>query len=209
MAATRTRQHTAKARARQRRQAVRTPIQQRRYKAKRRRRHLRKDYDPISYGRERVPVSPVLNLTLKKVDDLEIVQFTVISGDRRAGVAERFGHSSQKFLFLHQNDPGFNPANPPLTSTHEYRNGGQNPHYPGFVGTPAFPRMPLGAHLTPHQLGIDMASNEEATAFCKATERVGLRFFQPYPTGSELHHVCCRMEMREVIEWLVKHRVIR
>jgi hypothetical protein len=204
-----TRQHTIAAHSRQRSQAARAAARRRHYRAQRRRKHLRTHYDPIAYGRERVPVSPILSLTLDKVDKLEIVQFTVISGDRRAGVAERFGHSSQEYLFLHQSEPGFNPANPPLTSTHEYRNGGENPRYPGYVGTPAFPRLKLGELLPPQLLGLDMASNGQAGVFCKETAKAGLHFFQPYQSGSELHHVCCRMTMNELIEWLHKHRVIR
>lgn len=206
---TATRQRTPKARAQQQRQAAVAVIKRRRYRAQKRRQHLRRHFDPIAYGREHVPVSPVLNLTLREVDKLQVVQFTVISGDRRAGVAERFGHSSQEYLFEHQNDPGFNPANPPLTSTHEYRNGGENPRYPGYVGTPAFPNMPIGAHLAPQQLGLDLASNDEASEFCRELAKVGLVFFQPYQSGSELHHVCCRMQMKDLIEWLVRRRVIR
>lgn len=206
---TATRQRTPKARAQQQRQAAAAVIKRRRYRAQKRRQHLKRHFDPIAYGREHVPVSPVLNLTLREIDKLQVVQFTVISGDRRAGVAERFGHSSQEYLFEHQNDPGFNPANPPLTSTHEYRNGGENPRYPGYVGTPAFPHMPTGAHLAPQQLGLDLASNDEASEFCREVERIGLTFFQPYPSDSELHHICCRMPMAELIEWLVRRRVIR
>lgn len=180
-----------------------------RAQARKRRKHLRVSYDAIAYGREHVPVSPILDLTLTKIDRLQVVKFTVISGDRRAGVAERFGHDSQLFLFEHQNDPGFNPANPPLTSSHEYRNGGENKRFPGFVGGPAFPRIPTGAKLEPQQLGLDLASNEEASRFCEETAKVGLEFFQPYRTGSELHHVCCRMGMDDLIEWLEHHHVIR
>lgn len=190
-------------------QQARAVAQRRRYKAHHRREHLKTHYDPIAYGHEHVPVSPVLNLTLTKIDELKIVEFTVISGDRRAGVAERFGHSSQLYLFEHQHDPGFNPANPPLTSTHEYRNGGENGRYPGYSGTPAYPKVPVGKHLGPHELGLDLASNAQATAFCEATAKVGLHFFQPYPTGSELHHVNCRMEIEELIRWLVRKGVIR
>lgn len=206
---TATRQHTRKAHGKQRRQHAAATVKARRAKAHKRRRHLATHYDPISYGTERVPVSPILKLTLDKVDKLDVVQFTVISGDRRAGVAERFGHSSQEYLFLHQNDPGFNPANPPLTSTHEYRNGGQNPRYPGYVGGAAFPRLPVGKLLGPQQLGLDLASNDQATVFCREVAKVGLEFFQPYPTGSELHHICCRMGAEELVQWLVHHRVIR
>jgi hypothetical protein len=181
----------------------------RRARARRRRDHLRTSYDPIAYGHEHVPISPVLDLTLTHLDKLQVVEFTVISGDRRAGVAEKFGHDSQLYLFEHQNDPGFNPANPPLTSSHEYKNGGSNPRFPGYVGGPAFPRIKLGAKLKPQQLGIDLGSNEEASRFCSEVKHVDLEFFQPYNTGSELHHVCCRMGMDELIKWLEHHHVIR
>lgn len=204
-----TRQHSRKAHAQQTNQHLRAAQRRRKYKAAKRRDHLRTHYDPIAYGAERIPVSPILALTLHEVDKLHIVSFTAISGDRRAGVAERFGHSSQTYLWLHQHDPGFNPANPPLTSTHEYRNGGTSKLAPGYVGGPAYPKVPTGKLLSPHQLGIDLASNEQATAFCHATAEVGLHFFQPYPTGSELHHVNNRMEMHDLVDWLVDRKVIR
>lgn len=204
-----TRHHTARAHAQQTNQHLRAAQRRHKYKARKRRDHLRKHYDPIAYGAEHIPVSPILSLTLTEVDKLKVVSFTAISGDRRAGVAERFGHSSQTYLWLHQNDPGFNPANPPLTSTHEYRNGGTSKLAPGFVGGPAYPGVPIGKLLAPHELGIDLASNEQATAFCNALERVGLHFFQPYPTGSELHHVNCRMTVNALIDWLIEHKVIR
>lgn len=204
-----TRQHSRKAHAQQTNQHLRAAARRRKYKAAKRREHLRTHYDPIAYGAEHIPVSPILSLTLREVDKLRIVSFTAISGDRRAGVAERFGHSSQTYLWLHQNDPGFNPANPPLTSTHEYRNGGTSKLAPGFVGGAAYPHVPVGAHLRPHQLGIDLASNAQASEFCSAVAKVGLHFFQPYPTGSELHHIGCRMEMHALIDWLVDRKVIR
>lgn len=206
---TATRQHTRKAHAKQHVQRARAIAKTRQYKAAKRREHLATHYDPIAYGTEHVPVSPILKLTLDEVDKLEIVEFTVISGDRRAGVAERFGHSSQAYLFEHQNEPGFNPANPPLTSTHEYRNGGASKLVPGYVGTPAFPRMPTGALLSPHQLGIDLASNTQASIFCRQVDKVGLHFFQPYDTDSELHHVDCRMRAEALIKWLAVRKAIR
>lgn len=204
-----TRQHGARARAKQTNQHLRAAQRRRKYKATKRRHHLKTHYDPVAYGREHNPVSPILALTLTEVDRLDIVAFTVISGDRRAGVAERFGHSSQAYLWLHQNDPGFNPANPPGTSTHEYRNGGTSKLAPGFVGGPAYPKVPTGKLLPPHELGLDLASNDQASAFCHETAKVGLHFFQPYPTGSELHHINCRMEASALIDWLVHRKVIR
>jgi hypothetical protein len=204
-----TRHHTARARAQQTNQHLRAASRRRKYKARKRRHHLKTHYDPIAYGGQHIPVSPILSLTLRHVDKLHIVSFTAISGDRRAGVAERFGHSSQLYLWLHQHDPGFNPANPPGTSTPEYRNGGTSKLSPGYVGGPAYPKVSTGKLLAPHELGIDLASNEEATNFCHAVERVGLHFFQPYPTGSELHHVNCRMTVDALVGWLVNRNVIR
>lgn len=208
---TATRRHDEESRARQEKQrkiAERRHREEAQVSAHHRRRHLRTSYDAISYGHEHVPVSPILDLTLTELDRLHVVEFTVISGDRRAGVAERFGHDSQLYLFEHQNDPGFNPANPPLTSSHEYRNGGENRSYPGYVGGPAFPRIATGEKLKPQQLGLDLASNEQASEFCHAVDKVGLEFFQPYDSGSELHHICCRMPMADLIDWLVHHHVI-
>lgn len=171
--------------------------------ARKRRKHLRTSYDAVSYGSQTIPVSPILRLVLTECDKLGI-PFVAISGDRRAGVAERFGHSSQAALYqgFIEGRPGFLPANPPGQSSHEYRNGGAQ-------GGPAFPRIARGAKLRPHQLGLDLASNAEATNFCNEAARHGLHFFQPYPTGTELHHICCRMGAKDLIRWLVKRGVIK
>ncbi len=203
-----TKRDTPEARDLQKKQARAAVNAKRVLKSAKRREHLTTHRDPVAYGREHVPVSPILLLTFERVDELKLLDFTVISGDRRAGVAEKFGHDSQTYLWEHQNDPGFNPANPPGTSPHEYKNGGPSKLMPGFVGGPAYPRMKVGAELDPHELGIDMGSNAEASAFCAAVESHGLHFFQPYDTGSELHHVQCRMKAEALITWLVHQHVI-
>lgn len=172
-------------------------------KARRRRKHLRTSYDAVSFDGS--PVSPVLALVLGQLRSKYGLDFGVISGDRRDGIAQKFGKSSQAQCYYgHLNgDPAYPyPANPPNSSTHEYVNGGNG-------GTPAFPRMAVGARLAPHQLGLDLRSNDEASAFCREAGRRGVRFFQPYPSGTELHHVCCRMKMRHLIQWLVREGVIR
>lgn len=181
------------------RETTRTVVQIR--KAKKRRDHIRHAYDPHAF--DTCPVPPSIYLILGDCRD-EGISFGVISADRRAGVAERFGHSSQAALYNHwrNGDPGYLPANPPGSSTHEYFNGGNG-------GTPAFPRLAVGLHLPPNLLGLDLRSNAEATAFCRAADEIGWHFFQPYPTTSEAHHVCLRMPMEKTVRHLVKRGVIR
>lgn len=166
--------------------------------------HLKTSRKPVKYGSQGVPVSEILSLTFTVCDKLRI-PFVVISGDRRDGV-DLFGHSSQKYLWEHQNDPGFNPANPPGTSTHEYRNGGTKN---GYTGTPAYPNIAAGKILGPEHLGVDLGSNDQASQFCGDAAEHGLHFFQPYPTSSELHHVNCKMTGHELIVWLEKHGAIK
>jgi hypothetical protein len=149
--------------------------------------HLRHSYDPMGFDGS--PVSPVVFVVLTAARKRG-VSFGVISGDRRDGVAQRFGHSSQDELYIHfiHGDPGYLPANPSNSSTHEYVNGGNG-------GTPAFPsvQFPVGGHLPPWALGLDLRSNAEATAFCAAVKaKLGIEFWQPYPTTSEAHHVDMR-----------------
>lgn len=154
----------------------------------RRRHKLRHSHAP--QGFDGCPVSPIVHAVLTDCREHGI-NFTVISGDRRNHVAQRFGHSSQKQLWDcyqaylatgHCNCGSCNPANPPGHSTHEYRDGSGSYPY----------GRPDGAKLAPWMLGLDLASNEEASAFCAAANRLGYTFFQPYNTGSELHHVNLR-----------------
>jgi hypothetical protein len=147
------------------------------------RRRLLTDYSPEAF--DTCPVSHVVGLVLDDGRD-HGVAFYVISGDRRDGIAQRYGHMSQaQLVHLHEIDPvHYAPANPVNSSTHEYFNGGNG-------GTPAFHSLPVGAKIDASKLGLDLRTNEEATEFCADMKQIGYEFFQPYPTTSEAHHVCC------------------
>lgn len=161
---------------------------------RRRRRHLRRSKDPVGF--DHTPVSPILHRVLSDCREHLQVRFEVISGDRRDGVAQHFGKMSQKELWecwVHFRDTGrcscssCNPANPPGTTTHTYRNGGT---VNGVTGTPAYHTLfPFGAVLPPWALGLDLANNDQATALKEHATRLGYHFFQPYNSGSELHHL--------------------
>jgi hypothetical protein len=143
---------------------------------------LLSDYSPEAF--DTCPVSHVVALVLDDCRDHGI-SFGVISGDRRDGIAQRFGHQSQAQVYAAFLAGTGLPANPPNSSTHEYVNGGNG-------GTPAFSSAPAGAKLDASKLGLDLRSNAEASAFCAAAAKLGYDVFQPYKTGTELHHVCIR-----------------
>lgn len=89
------------------------------------------------------------------------------------------GHSSQAQLYdgwVHRR-PGFNPANPPGHSTHELRSDGV-----------AYPSIPSGHILPWWGQGWDV--NDVQVGEWKACAKShGWQIFQPYPTGSEFHHL--------------------
>jgi hypothetical protein len=141
------------------------------------------DYTPEAF--DTCPVSHVVALVLDDCRDHGI-GFAVISGDRRDGIAQRYGHSSQAQAYYgHLNgDPNYPyPANPPGHSTHEYRRGASG--YP-------FPPGADGSQIDASKLGLDLRSNAEASAFCAEAKKIGYDVWQPYNTGTELHHVVIR-----------------
>lgn len=158
-------------------------------KVKRHRHHLRHSKKPKGF--DTCPVSPIMHAVLTDCREHLRFHFRIISADRRDGIAQRFGHSSQKQLWdLYRAGKGL-PANPPKTSTHEYKNGGTNRAYPGFSGSPAYhTKFATGATLPPWGLGLDFESNAQASEFIVHARDLGYHFFQPYESGSELHHLC-------------------
>lgn len=160
------------------RQAI-SAVRKRRSKLHSERKHVTSSKDPIAF--DTCPVSPVMDHVLHDCRDAKI-PFGVISADRRDGIAQKFGHASQKELFdkWQAGVPGFLPANAPGHSTHEYRDGPNSFPY----------GSPDGSELKePWKLGLDLRSNDEATKFCKDAAALGYQFWQPYPTTSEAHHV--------------------
>lgn len=103
----------------------------------------------------------------------------VNSADRRYGVAERFGKSSQKYLFENQHRPGFFPANPPGFSSHELRSDGN-----------AVYGVSRGRAIPKHMLGIDAVNRPggDAARIVAWLNSHGYRATRPYRTGSERHH---------------------
>jgi hypothetical protein len=101
---------------------------------------------------------------------------TLNSSDRRQGVAERYGHSSQAALYRGwvARRPGFLPANPPGFSSHELRSD----------GSPLFGRR--GHRLPWWQLGLDVNEDAKLVAILRVLD-VDAR--HPYHTASEAHHV--------------------
>jgi hypothetical protein len=165
------------------------PAHPNRKQAQAHRQHLRRSKKPKGF--DGCPVSPVVFEVLTDCRRHLDFSFQIISADRRDGVAQRFGHSSQKQLWDAYQAGHGNPANPPLTSTHEYKNGGTNPRYPNVSGSPAYhTKFRTGATLPSWALGLDFASNDQATAFIGHARDLGYHFFQPYQSGSELHHLC-------------------
>lgn len=101
---------------------------------------------------------------------------TVSSADRREGVAEKHGKMSQAALYAGwiARRLGFNPANPPGRSTHEYRSDGV-PY-----------RGPIGRPLAWWQLGLDVT---ESVQLVTILNRLGYSAFRPYSDPREAHHV--------------------
>lgn len=114
----------------------------------------------------------------------------LVSGDRREGVAERYGKLSQAKLYAawvawsvrgvilpYMRGQRPNPANRPNQSTHELHSDGK-----------AY-RGPVGRPLAWWQLGLDVT---EADELRRVLVRLGYQAFRPYPDGREAHHVNLR-----------------
>lgn len=111
----------------------------------------------------------------------------LVSGDRREGVAEKYGKSSQAKLYrCYQNCtgdcPSCNPANPPGRSTHELRSDGVA--YPG----------PVGRRLGWSQLGLDVSY---AVELLSVLSELGYDFKRPYSDPREAHHLNCYTNPRK------------
>lgn len=100
---------------------------------------------------------------------------TLQSSDRREGVAERYGKSSQAALFRAFKAGRGNPANPPGRSSHELRSD----------GNPIF-HAPVGARLPWFQMGLDVSQSIELVS---VLEGMGVDARRPYSSPSEAHHV--------------------
>jgi GH25 family lysozyme M1 (1,4-beta-N-acetylmuramidase) len=108
---------------------------------------------------------------------------TLNSADRRKGVAERYGKSSQarlRWCFERKRDTGScpcsscNPANLPGQSSHELCSDAA-----GFPG-------PVGRALHWWELGLDCSASDQLVALLRD---LGYKARKPYSSPSEAHHV--------------------
>lgn len=116
------------------------------------------------------------------------VGFSITSADRRDSVIKAFNKQhgtdlhSQQYLYDHQGEPGFYPANPPGFSSHELRSD----------GSPFF-KVPRGASIPDYELGIDAVDEGASNSCVKLVwwlNSHGYKAARPYASGSEAHHFC-------------------
>lgn len=106
-------------------------------------------------------------------DETGLQYQSIFRGKEARGLLAKLGKHDQEFLFEHQNEPGFNPANPPGRSTHELRSDGV-----AYAGPP-------GRRLKWWQVGIDTDNPE---AFIRAANRHGWHAHITYPSNPREHH---------------------
>lgn len=126
-------------------------------------------------------IAPYMSIVLT---DAKAHANSIYRGTDAAALLHKYGHSTQAELYtLYQTGRG-NPANPPGFSTHELKSDGA-----------AFPAFPRGADLPWWCQGIDVddALVERCIAAAKSH---GWTMWQPYPAGSEYHHLCFRQQPR-------------
>lgn len=112
----------------------------------------------------------------------------VFSADRRDDVVREhnreFGTSlsgQQHLVDLWRAGKG-NPANSPATTSHCLRSDGNK----------AYGGRPAGAEIPWYMLGLDISDHgkqEDVGHFLQVAHRLGYEVVQPYPVGSEQHHV--------------------
>lgn len=102
---------------------------------------------------------------------------SIFRGTEARRLLAKCGKHDQAYLYAHQHDPGFNPANPPGRSTHECRSDAV-----------AY-RGPVGRRLRWWQVGIDV-DDAHVAAFIAAANRHGWHAHITYPgSASEYHHI--------------------
>lgn len=110
----------------------------------------------------------------------------VNSADRRDSVLRRYAPSKhgQQYLYNHQNQPGFFPANKPRETSHcLYSDGNRNYRYKGR-------QIPRGGRLPKFMLGIDATNHPggDAARIVSWLNSHGYKAVRPYPSTSERHH---------------------
>lgn len=109
-------------------------------------------------------------------------KFSVASADRREGVAEKYGKSSQAKLYYGYVNrlPGYYPANAPGFSSHELRSDGNAVYH-----------VARGHVIPDYMLGIDATSAGESNSCTHLVNWLnahGYHAVRPYQSGSEAHH---------------------
>jgi lysozyme len=142
---------------------------------------------------DKVPIFRALALALDHAREAG-AKFTILSADRRDPVLAKFNKQNgtnlhgQGYLYAHQHDPGFYPANSPATTSHCLFADG-NPAYR--VGTKV---VPAGGRLPRFYLGIDACDtgagckSNDCSMLIATLERLGYHVTRPYHSGSEAHH---------------------
>jgi lysozyme len=142
---------------------------------------------------QNVPIFRALALALDHAAE-DGARFTLLSADRRDAVLAKFNRlhgttlHGQQYLYDHQHDPGFFPANRPGTTSHCLCSDG-NPAYR--VGARL---IPVGGKLPRWFLGIDAvdagpgAKANDCSMLVGRLERLGYHVTRPYHSGSEAHH---------------------
>jgi hypothetical protein len=97
----------------------------------------------------------------------------------------RPGLHGQQYLYDHQRDPGFFPANPPNATSHAGFSDG-NPAYKTAKGV----HIPYGNKLELYQWGIDAVDKPggDSASLVAWFNAHGYGAIRPYPTNSERHH---------------------
>jgi GH24 family phage-related lysozyme (muramidase) len=142
---------------------------------------------------QNVPIFRALALALDHAAE-DGARFALLSADRRDPVLAKFNRAhgtslhGQQYLYDHQHDPGFFPANRPGTTSHCLCSDG-NPAYR--VGTRL---IPAGGRLPRWFLGIDAvdsgpgAKANDCSTLVGHLERLGYHVTRPYHSGAEAHH---------------------
>lgn len=114
------------------------------------------------------------------------VKFTVNSAIRDRAIMERWrgkgmraGLHDQQYLYDHQHEPGFFPANPPGRTSHA-----------GFSDGTAVFKAPPGGRIQKFMWGIDAVNQPggDAAELVAWLNAHGYKAVRPYPTSSERHH---------------------
>lgn len=112
--------------------------------------------------------------------------FQLVSADRRDAVLAKFNRAhgthlhGQQYLYDHQHEPGFYPANPPNKTSHCLFSDGSSVY-----------RTPAGGRIPDCMLGIDAidrGKQNDCAHLVAVLNALGIPAVRPYPGSSEAHH---------------------